>query len=179
MKWLALFSQTGSELKHIIEQTGRKPHKAIVNRLGPTEIDGLVNVVREPNGLNVDTYNYYFSKYDIITLHGYLKIIPAEACNHLIYNGHPAAIHLYPELKGKDKQEDAFSHKDKYPRMGVVIHRVTPELDSGEIVMSMDVENTTTSIEDAYKKLAELSVFQWVSFIRERPKMGEAVCKLR
>ena len=175
MKWLALFSQTGSELKNIIKQTGRRPDMVLMNRVGPSEIDGMCPMTYIPTKPGSFVYNYYFRKYDIITLHGFLRVIPADACDYLIYNGHPAAIHLYPELKGKDKQDDAFIHKDKYPRMGVVIHRVTPELDAGEIVMSRDIENDTTSIEDAYKKLAVLSAQQWVSFVNARPDMGVLV----
>ena len=175
MKWLALFSQTGSELKNIIEQTGRKPNMVLTNRLGSSEIDGVVPITYTPKTPTSIVYNFYFNHYDIITLHGYLRIISPDACDHLIFNGHPAAIHLYPELKGKDKQEDAFIYKDKYPRMGVVIHRVTPELDAGEIIMCHDVINDTTSIEDAYQKLANLSVRQWVIFVKNRPNMGELV----
>jgi hypothetical protein len=175
MKWLALFSQTGNELKHIIERTGRKPNFALTNRLGPSEIDNLVPICYIPNKPNASQYNYFFKNYDIITLHGYLRIIPPDACNHLLYNGHPAAIHLYPELKGKDKQEDVFVYKDKYPRMGAVIHKVTAEVDSGEIVICRDIVNDTISIDDAYTKLFEISVHNWVMFVQNRPNIGESV----
>lgn len=172
MKWLALFSQTGWELNNIIHETGRKPDMALTNRVGPSAIDDIVPITYIPKKPNIFVYDYYFRNYDIITLHGYLRILPPEVCGHLIYNGHPAAIHLYPELKGKDKQEDVFLNKDLYSRMGTVIHRVSHELDSGEIIAFCDVENDTTSIEDAYEKLAKLSVAQWVVFVKNIPTMG-------
>jgi len=175
MRWLALFSQSGNELKQIIEQTGRKPNLVLTNRLGPSAIDDIVPINYISNKPNAIQYNSYFKKYDIITLHGYLRIIPADACNHLIYNGHPAAIHLYPELKGKDKQEDVYVHKNKYQRMGVVIHKVTPELDDGEIIHCIDIINDTTSVSDAYEKLFLLSVSSWKVFIKNRPSIGVSV----
>ena len=55
-------------------------------------------------------------KHDLITLHGYLRIIPENICKQCkhIYNGHPGLINMYPELKGKDPQE-ARRHLDALP----------------------------------------------------------------
>jgi folate-dependent phosphoribosylglycinamide formyltransferase PurN len=52
----------------------------------------------------------------IVTLHGWLRVIPAYVCERSrIYNGHPGLITKYPELKGKDPQVRAFIKEGKYP----------------------------------------------------------------
>ena len=69
----------------------------------------------------------------IITLHGWLRIMPPEICNRYeIYNGHPGLITKYPELKGKDPQMRAW--EGDYEFCGSVLHRVTEGVDEGEII---------------------------------------------
>lgn len=175
--WIALFSQTGSELVAISERLGRWPDAILTNNRdrdwrtndspfyrrnimtdSPSEIYQILRV-----------YRNLFADVDIIiTLHGFLRILPPDICEMFeIYNGHPAPIHLYPELKGKDKQEDLYKYKDKYPRIGCVIHRVTPILDDGELVVTLDAPNNLTSIEDAYQTLKPLSFNSWMQFFND------------
>jgi folate-dependent phosphoribosylglycinamide formyltransferase PurN len=104
---------------------------------------------------------------DLITLHGYLRIVPASVCNKfVIYNGHPGLINVYPDLKGKDPQQKAFE-KD-YTRIGSVIHRCTEELDSGEIVKVVETALVrTSSLQDYYNALKETSLQTWIEFFKE------------
>jgi len=177
MKWVVFFSQTGSEIVELSKSLGRKPDLIVTNNfeeknkfhpgireLGVTIMsakhDMLVNYFRNQTVYNVSQ--------TLISLHGYLRVLPADICEkYEIYNGHPAPIHLYPELKGKDKQEDLYKYKDRYERIGCIIHRVIPDLDEGEIIVSVDEINTLTSLEDSYLKAKPLSLKSWEIFFHD------------
>ena len=161
--WIALFSQSGSEIAFIsnqmtlIEDRNRWPDAIITNKpkrkllsvdpellseLQPDDFKTNPGIKKVPNLLFMDSSNpseeeleAIFSQYDnpIITLHGWLRIIPPALCDkYEIYNGHPAWLFRYPELKGKDPQKRAWD--GNYHWGGQVIHKVTKELDEGEIV---------------------------------------------
>jgi folate-dependent phosphoribosylglycinamide formyltransferase PurN len=93
--------------------------------------------------------------------------VPAEFFDKFqgkIYNGHPALITKYPELKGFNKQEDIASNQEKYPVCGSVIHEVIPELDSGDVVAAIETENTAKTIDEAYNLLRGTSLQSWKFF---------------
>ena len=127
-----------------------------------------------PSRPNVEDYEEFFEGSDLITLHGYLRILPAEICRKYtqIYNGHPALISHYPELKGLDKQEDVWFHKDKYPYIGSVIHQCTEELDAGQILYACQRENNVVSLDDAYLKLRTTSLRTWLEFFSDLNNQG-------
>jgi folate-dependent phosphoribosylglycinamide formyltransferase PurN len=175
-KWIALFSQTGSEIVNISEAVGRTPDLVLTNNKDPVQWNSGIRQLCK--NITVDSHdklmdylrsNEEFAPEDtVITLHGYLRIIPEDVCgSYIMFNGHPAPIHLYPELKGKDKQEDLYKYRYEYPRIGCVIHRVTSTLDDGVIIINIDAENNLTSIEDAYTKLKHLSLESWKEFFND------------
>ena len=89
-------------------------------------------------------------KIDLIFLAGFMKIIPAEFVSlwkDKIFNLHPS---LLPSYKGLNSIERAYN--DKAP-MGASIHRVTPEVDEGEVLFqeqSVSTEEITSlSLEKA------------------------------
>ena len=95
---------------------------------------------------------FYFPE-AIITLHGWLRIMPPSICEKFkIYNGHPGLITDYPELKGKDPQERMFNDGN-YTYYGSVVHKVVPEVDSGEIVSEVKRFNTMKSLDEVYEGL--------------------------
>lgn len=166
MKWIGLYSQTGSELRTIADYIGQEP-EVFTNSENMFSFKQFHNLKR---GTHKEIMSWLMSQEEqcLVTLHGYLRILPPEVCEkHIIFNGHPAAIHLYPELKGKDKQIDAFTHKDKYPVIGSVVHRVTAELDAGEIVQYITVPNNVRSVEEAFRVLKTVSLFTWKEFVDE------------
>ncbi len=178
MNWIAVFSQSGKEIADIIDLTGITPlaiishgpiDKSIDSRLEEYMIVHAINKEKVESAIELAKSILHPEVVEIVTLHGYLRIISPEICNIgiPIYNGHPAPIHLYPELKGKDKQEDQFIYKDKYPRIGSVIHKVIAELDAGEIILSKDIENNLTSIDDAYNTLRGVSLELWIEFFNK------------
>jgi len=75
--WIALYSQTGSELKELSSIIGRKPNIVYTNNkaiAGHMSHEMIMNKI---------------SRYDeaLITLHGYLRILPPEVCHLNILNG--------------------------------------------------------------------------------------------
>lgn len=108
----------------------------------------------------------------LVTLHGWLRIIPEEISSvYRVFNGHPGLVDIFGDrLKGFNAQERIVGKKDEYPVIGSIIHRVTPELDSGEILESVRVENTTESVEQAYTILRKTSLRSWVNFMKHNIK---------
>ena len=169
--WTALFSKTGSELKRLCDTLNVWPTNIITNNFNeeewssniPPELVTIMNTEAIHNGLK------FTKKNDVITLHGYMNIIPADVCDiNEIYNGHPGAVNLYPELKGKDPQEKAWNNRDKYEYVGSVIHKVTSEVDGGEIVGYVYTDNDCQSKEEMYNVLRDCSYEAWIDFLREK-----------
>lgn len=174
MTWIAFFSQTGSEIVELAKSLDRKPTLLVTNNF-----EEKIKYHPDIRNLNISIMyakhdmimNYFRNQkiYNIsdtfITLHGYLRVLPSDICGmYKIFNGHPAPVHLYPELKGKDKQEDLYKYKEKYDKIGCVVHRVTENLDEGNIIVSVDEPNTLLSVEDSYIKAKPLSLKSWEMF---------------
>ena len=180
MKWYAFFSQSGSEILEVSNRLGIKPDKVFTNK-------------KSKNGINQELLNNFdiefidhndlddvFSRFklydDIITLHGYLRIIPDFiALCYNIYNGHPGWITKYPELKGKDPQAKVWwRHADSpYKLHGHVIHKVVPEVDAGEIVStkefySQNIYADFNSLDEYIARLHNLAIENWVEFVKKQ-----------
>lgn len=177
INWVPFFSQTGTEILNISEKLDIEPLFIVTNSRPISK--------RRINNLLLDKYEHklhYLNCYPtpeeyidilkhttnpLITLHGWLRIIPGEVCNlYNIFNGHPAPLHIYPELKGKDKQEDQYKFSNIYKEIGTVIHKVTPELDEGDIILSNNRINTLSSVDDAYYTLHNMSFDLWCTFFK-------------
>ena len=171
-RWVALFSQTGSEIVEIAEHLGVWPSRILTNnsdldKINP-KLHGRITVMSH-NGIE-ETLEYMDEFYGttIVTLHGYLRILSPGVCKTglQIYNGHPAYISQYPELKGKDPQEKTWENIEKYPLIGSTIHKVVSEVDSGELEREWIVENTCTSKEEVYNTLRKTSLEAWLYFLK-------------
>lgn len=173
-KWIAFFSQTGSEIVLISEALGRWPDMIISNRRS----DNIRTITSELpkdkiyyTSNSPEDYEYYHYlgqvREPIITLHGWLRIIPEEICNkYEVYNGHPGLITKYPELKGKDPQLRAF--EGNYNTGGCVIHKVTPGVDEGEVLMEREIGIRLLDLNETFRKLHNTSVDMWIEFLKER-----------
>ena len=82
-------------------------------------------------------------------------------------NGHPGAIDLYPELKGKDPQVRTWESKGNYKFLGSVVHEVVPEVDEGKIIKSVHLTNTALSLEDTFSMLKMTSLTAWTFAMKE------------
>ena len=102
---------------------------------------------------------------DIILLMGYLRIIPEWMCKEYnIYNLHPGNIQNYPELKGIDPQKKAIDLRLK--DTGCSIHKVSKEVDEGEIVLSSIVDISSEETEKSLvNKLSLDAKYLWVKFL--------------
>ncbi len=176
--WIALFSQSGSELVAICEKLGRFPDAILTNNLKRDftdsvfveknllktyDTESLFNVLREVQETIAKDHEV------VITLHGFLRILPEDICESFeIYNGHPGDIINSPELKGKDPQAKALKLGHKTAR--AVLHKVVPEVDAGDIVRTTPyvyIDDNTT-LDSLIDELKSYSVDEWVELLRER-----------
>ena len=178
--WIAFFSQTGSEIADISESIGRWPDIIITNDR-PSHLrtiderivkKGFVTVPNKPTTEELKLYlNQLVPKDTIVTLHGWLRIMPEELCkNFNIFNGHPGLITWYPELKGKDPQVRAYEgiQEGKYESAGAVLHKVIPEVDEGRIIMEeyFGVDDKL-SLDDLFRILKDRSLYMWCRFLKD------------
>lgn len=171
-RWIALFSQTGTEIVEIAEHLGVWPSRIYTNNSNVDSINPkLKNKVTVMSHAGIEEQLGYDSEMNgntIVTLHGYLRIISPKVIDTSlqIYNGHPAYISEYPELKGKDPQEVTWNNREKYNLIGSTVHRVVAEVDSGKIEREYIVENTCNSKEEMYNILRKTSLEAWLIFLK-------------
>lgn len=194
MKWVAFFSQTGSEIVNVSKAIDRWPDVFVTNKQNAKEVNkDLLSVVESgrsyPTGVNryiilpdrpkeidylkvadILGYSILDEKWQdevLITLHGYLRILPPDFTKSSnIYNGHPGLITKHPELKGLDPQKKAWN--ESHIRVGCVIHRVIPELDSGEVVAEKMIHNNFETFVDMLDALHVASSELWINFLNDR-----------
>jgi folate-dependent phosphoribosylglycinamide formyltransferase PurN len=194
MKWVAFFSQTGSEIVNISKAIDKWPDVFVTNRQSteginkellsvvestrvyPTGVKRYVTLPEWPkeidylNVADVLGYSILDEKWQdevLITLHGYLRILPPDFTKSSnIFNGHPGAIHIYPELKGLNPQKKAWNKN--HIRVGCVIHKVIPELDDGPIVEKCLINNNFETFIDFVDALHVASSELWINFLNER-----------
>ena len=175
MKWYALFSQTGSEIHQISEKIGVYPDMILCNKQTDLEsinsnLFGKSPIIFTDKNPTADEYLAYIPADALVTMHGWLRIVPGEVCKkRTIYNGHPGLITKYPELKGKDPQKKAVELK--HATAGCVIHQATAELDGGPIVSESREVSINGWYEDedwVIQKLHKVSVDLWVEFLKDK-----------
>ena len=177
--WIALFSQTGSEIANISKKLGKRPDLVITNRRPSRlrKIDSRITsqdfILHETANIpNEENLKNIFKQYTednglIITLHGWLRIMPPDICNtYNIYNGHPGLITKYPELKGKDPQVRMMN--GNYDTMGCVLHEVTAGVDEGEVLLSKEVSRKGLEEQDIFRILSNISQELWLEFLKNK-----------
>jgi folate-dependent phosphoribosylglycinamide formyltransferase PurN len=177
--WIAFFSQTGTEIHNLSNVLGIYPDLIITNKSDLKDINKellgtiqfrehkLNRTILEylPNKPIASNYLKLLKKFKtpIITLHGYLRIVPKEICDQYeMYNLHPGLIDKFPTLKGFNPQERAFI--DGYKLAGCVIHRVIPGVDEGEILMSQGIGIEGMDLNGVYGALRDTALDLWKSF---------------
>ena len=169
--WVTLFSQTGAEIADISESLGRWPDLIITNKR-PNHLRTIDSRIVEygytelPNIPTLEDIENVLKDNAIITLHGWLRIMPPDICEkYLIYNGHPGLITKYPELKGKDPQVRAF--EGKYPIAGAVIHKVVAGVDEGKVILEEKFNAMDLSLDELFRILRDRSLFMWTNFLKK------------
>lgn len=184
-KWITFFSQTGGEIANISQSIGRWPDLVVTNKQDTSDINVYlrehcwdkiyklplwpkeIDYMKMADMLGYSILNEKWKEDVLVTLHGYLRILPADFCDKTkIFNGHPGLITRYPELKGFNPQKKAWElkHKD----IGCVIHQVIPELDSGPIVAKSAIINEFNNFDDMVRGLHNESTNLWIEFLNEK-----------
>ena len=172
-KWIAFFSQTGSEIADIADSIKRWPDVIITNDR-PEHLRTVDERICKQgyftwsNKPTEDEYIELLEAYPdaLVTLHGWLRIVPEYVCERSkIYNGHPGLITKYPELKGKDPQVRAFELK--HETIGCVLHKVTAGVDEGKVIAEERVNAFGLDLEDTFRILRDRSLYLWVNFLKK------------
>ena len=171
--WIALFSQTGSEIIDLSSELNRKPDFVITNanldKVNPNiEVDFRINN-EEAKTLDILEDIQFDTNNTLIILNGWLRIVPPDKCRkYNIYNGHPGLITKYPELKGKDPQERAWKNIGSYSKIGSVVHKVVAEVDAGEVIVEKSARTRDVlNIDRTYDTLRKTSFDAWLEFLKE------------
>lgn len=177
--WGVLISQTGSEIIAISKETGFLPSLLVSNNLSKMPLETLemlcelgVTVKEIPFRPTLEDYIIpELLEKKLITLHGFLRILPPAFFEHYageLYNGHPGLITYHPELKGKDPQVRAW--EGNYDTVGSVVHKVTEGVDEGEVVRFSAVPNTAKSLDEMFLILRNTSLMSWKNFFQDNWK---------
>jgi hypothetical protein len=182
--WKTFFSQSGSEIYEISKLLGRFPDSIITNKslenlekINPRLLEeAYERLVFIPRIATPTEYRTAIGCANIVTLHGFLRILPPEVCHwYSIYNGHPGLITCYPELKGKDPQARAWNEYKDNPRLyhGHVIHKVISAVDEGQIeatayFKSNNLHEEYKSIEKYIAELHRTATHNWVVFLKKK-----------
>ena len=176
--WTALFSHTGSEIVNISRIMGRTPDVIGTNKPpGSDDIHaGIEENIYLPNKPNVEDYRAVLRQDTIVTLHGYMRVIPPEICKeYKMYNLHPGLITKYPELKGKDPQKQVFDNNyskfnglKEYDTVGCVIHKVSPGVDDGLILAECSTFNRFSGPDTLSCHLHGMATNLWIEFLTQK-----------
>ena len=172
-RWVALFSQTGSEIVEISERLNKWPDAIITNNSDYNKIHPSIQKrgfikINQTQARTLNILHRYAQYNDLITLNGWLKIVPADKCEQYnIVNGHPGLITRYPELKGFDPQKRFWADRMKYDYYGSVVHEVTAEVDEGKI-LSVSEKRINGLERDPFEILKNTSVEAWLDFFNQQ-----------
>lgn len=168
-----MFSQTGSEIVELSKRLGRWPDLILTNNKDKKkwhkELQFRSDVVKDLHDRlvkHIERQANITGENPFVTLHGYLRIMPDLPYEML--NGHPALCNRYPELKGKDPQELTWHNRNNYKFVGSIVHKVTSEVDGGELVKEVCYTNHIHTREDLDITLRRASLTAWTHVLEEK-----------
>lgn len=178
VKWYSLFSHTGSEtaaLQKLLEDDV----KLVVAITNNSRYEGPLPCIKLTSAKAINEWLMAPGNIEpgsIVTLNGYMRIIPEEVINYLhsincrLLNIHPAPIQMYPDLRGMDPQERLYEgiQSDKYHYIGVVIHNVDAGVDTGSIVnWSIELADPNMTKDELYQHLHDIGTKLWLEVFQE------------
>ncbi len=192
--WVAMFSQTGSEIINLSRELGHWPNILLTDNRkfkAPDDMPETTSVLRmSSKGINEwlmgstidDELGDVWSNLRVgclVTAHGYLRIIPGEVIDYIyetyhirIINGHPALFSKYPELKGKDPQKRVAEgiNKGLYKLMGSIVHEMSAEVDSGKVLVEVTqgVPKVPMTESEVFEVQYKLSHASWASYLKKQ-----------
>jgi len=185
-RWIAMFSQSGSEVAALAKHLGKWPDVIVTNNTDRNKwckqlqelelrqkgkVYGGGTTIKVVSSIEARTSNFLHGiegcKTALVTLHGWLRIIPKDICEQYeIVNGHPGLINVHPELKGKDPQIRAY--EAGHATIGSVVHKVTPVVDDGEILeWTATYQDEDDVWADVLAKFQHTSLSSWIKFFEK------------
>lgn len=174
VSWVAFYSQTGSEIVNLCKRLDIKPKVVVTNNPKRTSTESYdffrnndITITQLPLNPSPDDYLLTHNSVQIITLNGWLRIIPPFICKSWkgrLFNGHPGLITKFSELKGKDPQQKAFELQMK--KVGSVVHEVVEEVDGGKVITFSEIDLIDTKLEDYFSNLKGTSMDAWEKFFK-------------
>lgn len=173
--WVTFFSQTGSEIYKLSKLLNKVPDVIVTNKTKEKILDinqdlfheYLDKIIWLPQKPTSSDYKDNIPENALVTLHGWLRIIPPDICDEYeIYNLHPAPLVVYPHLKGKDPQVKTYEQKLKFS--GNTIHKCIAELDAGPILAQNLICVKDNTLDEIFKKTHESATNLWVDFLKYR-----------
>lgn len=169
MDWITLFSFSGKEASVVTRQFKERNLRVWTNNPEPV----AQPFPTDPEHFHADKIHEKLariSRTTLVTLHGYNRILPERVIKNpalFIYNVHPGDVVEYPSLVGLHPQRQAL--QQGLCATGVVIHRVTTELDLGPVV-ARQVVAIKDGITEAQliDELREVSIGLWLDFLQRR-----------
>jgi methionyl-tRNA formyltransferase len=163
--WIALFSNSGTELAEVIERTGTWPDIILLDKYRTPIDKRITDKVQHSSHEDIKEYLKACPKDALVTMHGYLRVLPEECITDDTYNIHPGDIVKYPQLRGIHPQKKAI--EEGLDSTGVVIHKVDAGVDTGEIQM-LSVHSIKEGSDEAslIKELRDIGINMWVDFLR-------------
>lgn len=167
---LNIFLQNKEKFAQILVVSSKKDAYGLTRALNHQVPTLVLDSKIDWTGLNQKLQD---KKIDLIFLAGFMRIIPEEFVKNWqnrIYNLHPSMLPKYKGLKAIDQAIKA------HDEIGVTIHRVIPELDSGEIVLQKRAlkqkEVASLTKEQILVKTQQTEhelVAQWIEWILTEP----------
>lgn len=179
VNWYSLFSHTGQETRALSQAL---KGRAVLQRALTTNMGYNGPLLLALKFRKTEWINQYLTTPgniepgSVITLNGYMRILPEEVINYLhsigctVLNIHPAPIQLYPELRGKDPQDRLYEgiQSGKYGFIGAVIHKVDAGVDTGEIVnWKLELADPSMSLPGLYAHLHNMGTELWLEVFEE------------
>jgi len=145
MKWIAFFSQTGSEIVEISRRIGREPDMIITNNR-PAHLRTInPKLLKIGSALGITP-----NKPELVDYLQNLRHLPGEPDQTLI------TLHGWLRMKmGLDTS-------------GCVIHEVTEELDDGFIISEKEIPIRNLTLDQLFENLHKTSIDLWVDFLSEK-----------
>ena len=168
MKKIAvLFSGQGSNLAYLIEHLPRYDIEISVALTNNPEAGGIQYAYQAGISVEIiDSKSYthredfdkemveILGKYpiDLTVLAGFMRILTP------VFTSQIEAINLHPSLLPRHKGLHAIerSYGDEYTHGGVTVHRVTSELDGGEVVLQKQVDKSSITYDQYYQAIRHI-----------------------
>ncbi len=180
MKKIAvLFSGTGSNFEYILRNLHKKELEVVLAITNNPQAGGIAfakefNIPLEVIDSKAFKSREEFDKkvverlkeqqLDLVVLAGFMRILTP------IFTDTINAINLHPSLLPRHKGLHAIerSFEDEHSEGGVTVHKVTSELDGGEIVIQKAINKEGLSFQEYYEKVRTL----------EKEALAEAILKV-